>query len=79
MSEPRFEQSTLLEVRDTPAPNGPRLGRPLVLVALLLLSLGSLFTFVPVILSPALDLTALALLGGIALRGMMALLRRIPR
>lgn len=74
-----FEQSTLLEVRDTPEPKGPRLGTLLVLMTLVLLSLSYLFTFVPAILSSALDLLALAVLGGISSWGLLALAARVLR
>lgn len=74
-----FEPSTLVEAREQPMPRGPRLGTALGLLALALLALGELFTFVPMLLSPALDVLALAWLGGYALWGMWTLVRRVRR
>ncbi len=74
-----FEPSTLIEAREQPMPRGPRLGTAVGLTALALLALGELFTFVPMLLSPALDILALAWLGGCALWGMRALVRRVRR
>jgi hypothetical protein len=74
-----FEPSTLRDVLEQPMPRGPRLGTALGLTALVLLALGYLFTVVPMILSPALDIGALAILGACAVWGMLALGRRVRR
>lgn len=74
-----FEPSTLRDVREQPMPRGPRLGTALGLTALVLLALGYLFTVVPMILSPALDVLALAWLGACAVGGMLALGRKVRR
>ena len=71
--------STWQEGPEHPMPRGPRPGRPLVGLSLGLLCLAELFTFVPAILSPLLDLLALALLGALSVWGMVALLRRVRR
>lgn len=74
-----FEPSTLRDVLEQPMPRGPRLGTALGLTALVLLALGYLFTVVPMILSPALDIGALAILGACAVWGMLALGRKVRR
>jgi len=74
-----FEPSTLRDVLEQPMPRGPRLGSALGLTALVLLALGYLFTVVPMILSPALDIGALAILGACAVWGMLALGRKVRR
>jgi len=66
-------------MRESPISRGPRLGTALGLLALALLALGELFTFVPMLLSPALDVLALAWLGACALWGMWALGRKVRR
>ncbi len=71
--------STCQEGREHPMPRGPRPGRPLIRLSLVLLCLVQLFTFVPALLSPLLDLLALALLGGFSVWEMVALLRRVRR
>lgn len=74
-----FEPPSLLEMRESPIPGGSRLGLALGRLALVLLALGELFTFVPMILSPALDVCALAVLGACAVWGMVALGRKVRR
>ena len=74
-----FEPPALLDRREAPIPGGPRLGRTLGLLALVLLALGELFTFVPMILSSLLDVLALAVLGACAVWGMVALGRKVRR
>ena len=71
--------STWQEGPEHPMPRSPRPGRPLVGLSLVLLSLVQLFTFVPALLSPVLDLLALALLGALSVWGMVALFRRVRR
>lgn len=71
--------STWQDVREHPMPRGPRPGRPLLRLSLGLLCLVQLFTFVPALLSPVLDLLALALLGALSACGMVALLRKVCR
>ena len=74
-----FKPPSLLDMRESPIHGGPRLGTALGLLALVLLALGELFTFVPMLLSPALDILALAWLAGCALWGMWALGRKVRR
>lgn len=74
-----FEPPSLLDMRESPVPRGPGLGTALGLTTLVLLALCYLFTVVPMILSPALDIGALAILGACAVWGMLALGRKVRR
>lgn len=74
-----IDDATLEESREPRMPAGPRLGRTLLLAVGAVLALGYLFTFVPPLLSPALDLGALGMFGLLAVRGMLGLARRALR
>ena len=74
-----LDEPTRPEVHAYPEPTGPRLGRSLLELAVAVAALGYLFTFVPALLSPVLDLAALASLGAFGARWMVHLARRTRR